>query len=94
MNAQSTHSFNNQVAVITGAASGIGRGLANKAAQLGMRVAIADVDAEGLQVVEQELRAQGAEVLAQRVDVTRIESVQALADAGIRHLRRGASAVQ
>jgi NAD(P)-dependent dehydrogenase (short-subunit alcohol dehydrogenase family) len=81
MNTQTTQSFNNQVAVITGAASGIGRGLANKAAQLGMRVAIADVDASGLQVVEQELRAHGAEVLARRVDVTRFESVQELADA-------------
>lgn len=81
MNTRSTHSFKNQVAVITGAASGIGRGLANKAAQLGMRVVIADVDAQGLQTVEQELRAQGIEVLAQRVDVTRFESVQALADA-------------
>jgi NAD(P)-dependent dehydrogenase (short-subunit alcohol dehydrogenase family) len=55
--------------------------LANRAAQLGMRVAIADVDEHGLQTVEQELRAQGADVLTQRVDVTRIESVQALADA-------------
>lgn len=74
-------SYQNQVAVITGAASGIGRGLANKAAQLGMRVAIADVDEKGLRTVEQELRAQGADVLVQRVDVTRFESVQALADA-------------
>jgi NAD(P)-dependent dehydrogenase (short-subunit alcohol dehydrogenase family) len=81
MNARSTPSFENQVAVITGAASGIGRGLANKAAQLGMRIAIADVDMQGLHAVEAELRAQGAQVLAQRVDVTRADSVQALADA-------------
>jgi NAD(P)-dependent dehydrogenase (short-subunit alcohol dehydrogenase family) len=74
-------SYQSKVAVITGAASGIGRGLANRAAQLGMRVSIADVDERGLQTVAQELRAQGAEVLVQRVDVTRIESVQALADA-------------
>lgn len=77
----SNNSYQNQVAVITGAASGIGRGLANKAAQLGMRVAIADVDDKGLQTVAEELRAQGASVLAQRVDVTRFDSVQALADA-------------
>ncbi len=43
------NSFQNKVAVITGAASGIGRGLAEKAAALGMRVVIADVDRKGLQ---------------------------------------------
>jgi NAD(P)-dependent dehydrogenase (short-subunit alcohol dehydrogenase family) len=77
----SYNSYKDQVAVITGAASGIGRGLANHAAQLGMRIAIADVDERGLREVEQELSAQGASVLAQRIDVTRYESVQALADA-------------
>jgi NAD(P)-dependent dehydrogenase (short-subunit alcohol dehydrogenase family) len=74
-------SYQNKVAVVTGAASGIGRGLANRAAQLGMRVVIADVDESGLRTVAQELNAQGAEVLVQRVDVTRFDSVQALAAA-------------
>jgi NAD(P)-dependent dehydrogenase (short-subunit alcohol dehydrogenase family) len=40
--------WNGQVAVITGAASGIGAGLARHASALGMRVIAADVDAEGL----------------------------------------------
>jgi len=73
-------SYQNKVAVVTGAASGIGRGLANRAAQLGMRVVIADIDERGLREVEQELNAQGAEIVAQRLDVTRLDSVQALAD--------------
>ena len=39
------------VAVITGAASGIGRGLAEHAATLGMRLVLADRDAAGLQAL-------------------------------------------
>jgi NAD(P)-dependent dehydrogenase (short-subunit alcohol dehydrogenase family) len=74
-------SYSNKVAVITGGASGIGRGLAEKAVALGMRVVIADVDAGRLQAVAAELSAGGAEVLAQRTDVTQYESVQALAAA-------------
>lgn len=73
-------SYQNQVAVITGAASGIGRGLAEKAAALGMRVVLADVDRKGLQDVEQQLRERGAEVIAQYTDVSKYDSVIALAD--------------
>lgn len=74
------NTFQNKVAVITGAASGIGRGLAEKAAALGMRVVIADVDRVGLQQVEQQLRANGTQVIAQYTDVSQFESVNALAD--------------
>lgn len=74
------NSFQNKVAVITGAASGIGRGLAEKAAALGMRVVIADVDRKGLQQVEEQLRANGTQVVAQYADVSKFESVDALAD--------------
>jgi NAD(P)-dependent dehydrogenase (short-subunit alcohol dehydrogenase family) len=73
-------SYQNKVAVITGAASGIGRGLAEKAAALGMRVVLADIDRKGLQEVEQHLRAQGASVIAQYTDVSKYDSVIALAD--------------
>jgi NAD(P)-dependent dehydrogenase (short-subunit alcohol dehydrogenase family) len=74
------NSFQNKVAVITGAASGIGRGLAEKAAALGMRVVIADVDRKGLQQVEEQLRANGTQVVAQYTDVSKYDSVDALAD--------------
>ena len=49
-------------AVITGAASGIGRALALHAAQLGMKLALADVDAAGLAKVSAEANALGATV--------------------------------
>jgi NAD(P)-dependent dehydrogenase (short-subunit alcohol dehydrogenase family) len=74
-------SYLNKVAVITGGASGIGRGLAEKAAALGMCVVVADVDGKNLGAVADMLRDRGAQVLAQRTDVTRYESVQALARA-------------
>jgi NAD(P)-dependent dehydrogenase (short-subunit alcohol dehydrogenase family) len=77
-------SYENKVAVITGAASGIGRGLATKAAALGMKVVIADVDAHSLQDVEQALRKQGANVLATDADVADYASVRSLADAAFK----------
>jgi len=72
-----------RVAVVTGAASGIGRGLAERFAAEGMRVVLADVEAGPLGAVEKELAARGAQVLARVTDVSRAESVQALADAAL-----------
>jgi len=75
------HSYEDKVAVITGAASGIGRGLATKAAALGMRVVITDIDAPGLKHTEEALREQGGTVLAVQSDVADYDSVRTLADA-------------
>ena len=52
-----------KVAVITGAASGIGRGMAESFAAAGMKVVLADVDAARLGDVARELEKTGAEVL-------------------------------
>ena len=61
--------FKDRVAVITGAASGIGRALADRCAQEGMRVVIADVEAPALARAKAELQAAGADVLAVLADV-------------------------
>ncbi len=71
--------FQGNVAVVTGAASGFGREFARMAAGLGMRVVLADVEAEPLAAAAAELRAGGSEVLAERVDVSRAEEVERLA---------------
>ena len=55
--------FADRVAVVTGAASGIGRALAGRFAAAQMKVVLADVEAEALGAAERELKAQGAEVL-------------------------------
>ena len=71
--------FQGKVAVVTGAASGIGRALAGKSAQEGMKVVLADVEESALKQAEDELKASGAEVLAMRTDVSKAGEVEALA---------------
>ncbi|HQT64473.1 MAG: hypothetical protein B7Z75_02770 [Acidocella sp. 20-57-95] len=71
--------FNNKVAVITGAGSGFGREFARISAALNMKLALADINQATLDEVTAELRAQGAEVLALRTDVSRAEDMEALA---------------
>jgi NAD(P)-dependent dehydrogenase (short-subunit alcohol dehydrogenase family) len=68
-----------RVAVITGAASGIGLAAAERFAGLGMRVAMADVDEAALATAAEAVGRQ-AEVLAVPTDVSRREQVEALAD--------------
>jgi NAD(P)-dependent dehydrogenase (short-subunit alcohol dehydrogenase family) len=72
--------FAGRVAVITGAASGIGFALARKFGEEGMKVVLADVEAGALQNAAQELEKKGLETLAVLTDVTRAEDVRALAE--------------
>ena len=71
--------FKDKVAVITGAASGIGRAIAEKFAQEGMKVVISDIENETLSQTEEELKQKGFDVLALTVDVSKIEDVKHLA---------------
>jgi len=68
-----------KVAVVTGAASGIGRAMADRFAAEGMKVVLADLEEEALRRTEGELKAAGAAVAAMRTDVSRSEDVEALA---------------
>jgi len=70
-----------RVAAITGAGSGIGRALAVDLARRGNRLAISDVNEEGLEKTRAQAAELGAEVSAQRVDVADREAVQAWAEA-------------
>lgn len=71
--------FTGKVSVITGAASGIGRALAERCLLEGMKVVLADVEEKALAQTEQELSTSGAPVLAVHTDVSKAEDIQALA---------------
>src|SRR3981081_2312580 len=77
--------FAGKVAVVTGAGSGIGQALAIELARSGASVAISDVDTEGLAATEEQLKAIGASVKADRLDVTEREAFLAYADAVNNH---------
>lgn len=74
--------FHGKVAVITGAASGMGREFANLAASLGMKLVLADVQPKALEKAADELAKQ-TEVLAMVCDVRKGEHVQELADSAM-----------
>jgi NAD(P)-dependent dehydrogenase (short-subunit alcohol dehydrogenase family) len=71
--------FKNKVAVITGAASGIGRALAERAAQEGMKVVLADIEEKALAETAVAMRSTGATVLPVRTDVSKADDVESLA---------------
>jgi NAD(P)-dependent dehydrogenase (short-subunit alcohol dehydrogenase family) len=68
-----------KVAVVTGAASGIGRALAERFARERMKVVLADIEEGPLAVARDALAKGGADVIAVRTDVSRREEVEALA---------------
>jgi NAD(P)-dependent dehydrogenase (short-subunit alcohol dehydrogenase family) len=67
------------VAVVTGAASGIGLAIARRFARERMRLVLADVEVDALAAAEREIRAMGATAIAVSTDVSRMEEVEALA---------------
>jgi NAD(P)-dependent dehydrogenase (short-subunit alcohol dehydrogenase family) len=76
--------FSDRVAVVTGAASGIGRALAERFAAEGMKVVLADVEEPALAAAERELSQAGAMAVGQRTDVSKPAEVEALAERAYR----------
>jgi NADP-dependent 3-hydroxy acid dehydrogenase YdfG len=72
--------FAGKVAAVTGAGSGIGQALAIELGRSGAKLAISDVDTEGLAATEERLKAIGAPVKANRLDVTEREAFELYAD--------------
>ncbi len=75
--------FAGRVAVVTGAASGMGRAFAQRFAEEGMKVVLADIEPEPLRRAVDELRARGHEAIAVPADVMSREAVEHLAGAAL-----------
>jgi NAD(P)-dependent dehydrogenase (short-subunit alcohol dehydrogenase family) len=71
--------FKEKVALVTGAASGIGFALADRFASVGMKVVLADVEESALETAERALKAKGAPVLTVRADVSKASDIEELA---------------
>lgn len=71
--------FKGKTAVLTGAGSGFGLECARIGAKLGMNLVLVDVQQDALDKAESEMKAQGAQVLARKVDVSNAQAMEQLA---------------
>lgn len=80
--------LDNKVAVVTGAASGMGRATAIRFAKEGATVLVADLNAQGGELVVSEIAASGGNAVFQRTDVTREADIEAMIDRAVRQFGR------
>ncbi len=71
--------FKDKIAVITGGASGIGKGLAEKCLSKGMKVVLADIQKGALNTATEELQSKGGTVISVLTDVSNPDHVKNLA---------------
>jgi NAD(P)-dependent dehydrogenase (short-subunit alcohol dehydrogenase family) len=69
-----------RTAVVTGAGSGLGRAMAERFADEGMRLLLADIEAAPLEELGQALSDRGVDVVTRRVDVSLADDIERLAD--------------
>ncbi len=76
--------FKNKVVIVTGASSGIGEALAREFATLGARVVLGARSIQKLQLITDDIRAQGGQAACCGVDVTNPEECKELIDTAVR----------
>lgn len=80
--------FTNKVVMITGAASGFGKILAERLSRAGAKIVIGDRNVDGVMQVGQALEQAGGKVRAMACDVTSEAQVKAMVEAAVRHFGR------
>ena len=73
-------SLENKVAIVTGAAKGIGRGIAQALAEEKCNVVVSDIDQKGCDEVVEELKKMGVKAMAAKCDVSKQSDVEAMFD--------------
>lgn len=80
--------LSNRVAIVTGAARGLGQALAEGLARQGARVVVGDLNQEGARATAERIRAAGGEAVSTFVDVADAESCEALVRFAVEQLGR------
>ena len=80
--------LNGAVAVVTGAGTGLGRGIADELAKAGADVAVVEIDSESAERAARELQAHGVRAMAYPTDVSRSDQVDATFAQVVRDLGR------
>lgn len=78
----------NQIAVVTGAGQGIGRGIALRLAQEGCNVTVADINFEKAKEVATEIQSLDKQSLPLQIDVTKAEDAERMIEETVRHFGR------